>query len=191
MLIYIYTFCLCCITIWPLCLLLSSSMWTRRAGWITHRQTCSSTLSTIRPTPSWMLKGVLFLDEIHMVILAHRELPYGLCSDVTLPVPWCFMFCRVIQMIDENKEQLRNLFRTYNVVDVQPAVTDKLPDDITTLQVCEAWISRRPQTDADVLCFCAFKHYFPLSQLVIIILAVLLCLAGILFVTMNWHYRRV
>uniref|UniRef100_A0A3P8WJC5 Cadherin-23 n=1 Tax=Cynoglossus semilaevis TaxID=244447 RepID=A0A3P8WJC5_CYNSE len=68
---------------------------------------------------------------------------------------------RVIQMIDENKEQLRNLFRTYNVVDVQPAVGDKLPDDITTL------------------------------QLVIIILAVLLCLAGILFVTMNWHYRRV
>ncbi|XP_037533900.1 cadherin-23 [Nematolebias whitei] len=68
---------------------------------------------------------------------------------------------RVIQMIDENKEQLRNLFRTYNVVDVQPAVGDKLPDDISTL------------------------------QLVIIILAVLLCLAGILFVTMNWHYRRV
>ncbi|XP_068597669.1 cadherin-23 [Brachionichthys hirsutus] len=68
---------------------------------------------------------------------------------------------RVIRMIDENKEQLRNLFRTHNVVDVQPAVTDKLPDDITTL------------------------------QLVIIILAVLLCLAGILFVTMNWHYRRV
>uniref|UniRef100_A0A3B3CED5 Cadherin-23 n=1 Tax=Oryzias melastigma TaxID=30732 RepID=A0A3B3CED5_ORYME len=68
---------------------------------------------------------------------------------------------RVIQMIDENKEQLRNLFRTYNVVDVQPAVGDKVPDDISTL------------------------------QLVIIILAVLLCLAGILFVTMNWHYRRV
>lgn len=40
-------------------------------------------------------------------------------------------------MIDENKEQLRNLFRKYNVVDVQPAVTDKLPDDITTLQVPE------------------------------------------------------
>lgn len=40
-------------------------------------------------------------------------------------------------MIDENKEQLRNLFRKYNVVDVQPAVTDKLPDDITTLQVQE------------------------------------------------------
>ncbi|XP_034464114.1 cadherin-23 isoform X1 [Hippoglossus hippoglossus] len=68
---------------------------------------------------------------------------------------------RVIQMIDENKEQLRSLFRTYNVVDVQPAVSDQLPDDISTL------------------------------QLVIIILAVLLCLAGILFVTMNWHYRRV
>ncbi|XP_023183487.1 cadherin-23 isoform X6 [Xiphophorus maculatus] len=68
---------------------------------------------------------------------------------------------RVIQMIDENKEQLRSLFRTYNVVDVQPAIGDKLPDDISTL------------------------------QLVIIILAVLLCLAGILFVTMNWHYRRV
>ncbi|XP_047207566.1 cadherin-23-like isoform X2 [Girardinichthys multiradiatus] len=68
---------------------------------------------------------------------------------------------RVIQMIDENKEQLRSLFRTYNVVDVQPAIGDELPDDISTL------------------------------QLVIIILAVLLCLAGILFVTMNWHYRRV
>ncbi|KAK7901830.1 hypothetical protein WMY93_018599 [Mugilogobius chulae] len=68
---------------------------------------------------------------------------------------------RVIQMIDENKEQLRNLFRKYSVVDVQPAVSDKLPDDLSTL------------------------------QLVIIILAVLLCLAGILFITMNWHYRRV
>lgn len=43
---------------------------------------------------------------------------------------------RVIQMIDENKEQLRNLFRKFNVVDVQPAISDKLPDDITTLQVC-------------------------------------------------------
>ncbi|XP_034041014.1 cadherin-23-like [Thalassophryne amazonica] len=68
---------------------------------------------------------------------------------------------RVIQMIDENKEQLRNLFREYNILDVQPAIGDKLPDDLSTL------------------------------QLVIIILAVLLCLAGILFVTMNWHYRRV
>uniref|UniRef100_A0AAV2JL38 Cadherin domain-containing protein n=1 Tax=Knipowitschia caucasica TaxID=637954 RepID=A0AAV2JL38_KNICA len=68
---------------------------------------------------------------------------------------------KVIQMIDENKEQLKNLFRKYSVVDVQPAVSEKLPDDLSTL------------------------------QLVIIILAVLLCLAGILFITMNWHYRRV
>lgn len=51
--------------------------------------------------------------------------------------------CRVIQMIDENKEQLRNMFRIYNVVDVQPAVTEKLPDDISTLQVCEAGTFRR------------------------------------------------
>lgn len=48
------------------------------------------------------------------------------------------MCCRVIRMIDENKEQLRNLFRKYNVVDVQPAIGDKLPDDISTLQVCTA-----------------------------------------------------
>lgn len=60
-------------------------------------------------------------------------------------------------MIDENKEQLRNLFRKYNVVDVQPAVSDQLPDDITTLQVCEAGTSRNPQTVADVLCFGGFK----------------------------------
>lgn len=39
-------------------------------------------------------------------------------------------------MIDENKEQLRNLFRNYNVLDVQPAVTARAPDDLTTLQVC-------------------------------------------------------
>ncbi|KAM3862738.1 cadherin-23 [Diretmus argenteus] len=68
---------------------------------------------------------------------------------------------RVIQMIDENKEQLRNLFRNYNVLDVQPAVSGQVPDDLSTL------------------------------QLVIIILAVLLCLAGVLFAMMNWHYRRV
>lgn len=42
---------------------------------------------------------------------------------------------RVIQMIDENKEQLRNLFRNYNILDVQPAVTGRAPDDLTTLQV--------------------------------------------------------
>ncbi|XP_029926425.1 cadherin-23 isoform X1 [Myripristis murdjan] len=68
---------------------------------------------------------------------------------------------RVIQMIDDNKEQLRNLFRNYNIMDVQPAVSGKVPDDFSTL------------------------------QLVIIILAVLLFLAGILFITVNWHYRRV
>ncbi len=39
-------------------------------------------------------------------------------------------------MIDENKEQLRNLFRNYNILDVQPAVTARAPDDLTTLQVC-------------------------------------------------------
>lgn len=39
-------------------------------------------------------------------------------------------------MIDENMEQLRNLFRNYNVLDVQPAVTARAPDDLTTLQVC-------------------------------------------------------
>lgn len=92
-------------------------------------------------------------------------------------------------MIDENKEQLRSLFRTYNVVDVQPAVSDKLPDDISTLQVCTAATTGETQL---VLCSRPLKCVcVSLTQLVIIILAVLLCLAGILFVTMNWHYRRV
>uniref|UniRef100_A0A671QN41 Cadherin-23-like n=1 Tax=Sinocyclocheilus anshuiensis TaxID=1608454 RepID=A0A671QN41_9TELE len=68
---------------------------------------------------------------------------------------------RVIQMIDENKEQLRNLFRNYNVLDVQPAVTARAPDDLTTLQMA------------------------------IIILAVLLFLAAMLFILMNWYYRTV
>ncbi|XP_069045127.1 cadherin-23 [Lepisosteus oculatus] len=68
---------------------------------------------------------------------------------------------RVIQMIDENKEQLRNLFRNYNVLDVQPAVTGRAPDDLTTLQMA------------------------------IIILAVLLFLAAMLFIFMNWYYRTV
>uniref|UniRef100_A0A8C2JA51 Cadherin-23 n=1 Tax=Cyprinus carpio TaxID=7962 RepID=A0A8C2JA51_CYPCA len=68
---------------------------------------------------------------------------------------------RVIQMIDENKEQLRNLFRNYNVLDVQPAVTTRAPDDLTTLQMA------------------------------IIILAVLLFLAAMLFILMNWYYRTV
>lgn len=38
-------------------------------------------------------------------------------------------------MIDENKEQLRNLFRNYNVLDVQPAITARAPDDLSALQV--------------------------------------------------------
>ncbi|XP_077053022.1 cadherin-23 isoform X1 [Siphateles boraxobius] len=68
---------------------------------------------------------------------------------------------KVIQMIDDNMEQLRNLFRNYNVLDVQPAVTARAPDDLTTLQMA------------------------------IIILAVLLFLAAMLFILMNWYYRTV
>uniref|UniRef100_A0A2I3GD30 Cadherin-23 n=1 Tax=Nomascus leucogenys TaxID=61853 RepID=A0A2I3GD30_NOMLE len=68
---------------------------------------------------------------------------------------------RVIQMIDENKEQLRNLFRNYNVLDVQPAISVRLPDDMSALQMA------------------------------IIILAILLFLAAMLFVLMNWYYRTV
>ncbi|XP_072347528.1 cadherin-23 isoform X2 [Scyliorhinus torazame] len=68
---------------------------------------------------------------------------------------------RVIQMIDENKEQLRNLFRNYNILDVQPAVTVRAANDMTSLQMA------------------------------IIILAVLLFLATMLFIFMNWYYRTV
>lgn len=67
---------------------------------------------------------------------------------------------RVIQMIDENKEQLRNLFRNYNVLDVQPAITAHAPDDLSALQMA------------------------------IIVLAVLLFLAAMLFILMNWHKRK-
>lgn len=49
--------------------------------------------------------------------------------------PSTLSFPRVIQMIDENKEQLRNLFRNYNVLDVQPAITARAPDDLSALQV--------------------------------------------------------
>lgn len=81
-------------------------------------------------------------------------------------------------MIDENKDQLRNLFRKYNVVDVQPAVNDKLPDDITTLQVREDAESTWNAADAlgsyklpvfhswlssSWLCCCAWQE-FALSQ---------------------------
>ncbi|NWS37863.1 CAD23 protein, partial [Probosciger aterrimus] len=68
---------------------------------------------------------------------------------------------RVIQMIDENKEQLRNLFRNYNVLDVQPAITAQAPDDLSVLQMA------------------------------IIVLAILLFLAAMLFILMNWYYRTV
>nr|XP_013012140.1 cadherin-23 isoform X1 [Cavia porcellus] len=68
---------------------------------------------------------------------------------------------RVIQMIDENKEQLRNLFRNYNVLDVQPAISIRLPDDMSALQMA------------------------------IIVLAILLFLAAMLFILMNWYYRTV
>ncbi|KAM4702929.1 cadherin-23 [Rhinophrynus dorsalis] len=68
---------------------------------------------------------------------------------------------RVIQMIDENKEQLRNLFRNYNVLDVQPATAARAPEDLSALQMA------------------------------IIILAILLFLAAMLFIFMNWYYRTV
>uniref|UniRef100_A0A8C7FVV4 Cadherin-23 n=1 Tax=Oncorhynchus kisutch TaxID=8019 RepID=A0A8C7FVV4_ONCKI len=66
---------------------------------------------------------------------------------------------KVIQMIDENKDQLRNLFRNYNILDVQRAISRRAPDDLTTLQMA------------------------------IIILAVLLFLAAMLFIFTNWYYR--
>ncbi|XP_077115396.1 cadherin-23 isoform X2 [Ranitomeya variabilis] len=68
---------------------------------------------------------------------------------------------RVIQMIDENKEQLRNLFRNYNVLDVQPATAASASEDLSALQMA------------------------------IIILAILLFLAAMLFIFMNWYYRTV
>lgn len=44
-------------------------------------------------------------------------------------------------MIDENKEQLKNLFRNYNVLDVQPAITARAPDDLSALQVrVQLWL---------------------------------------------------
>lgn len=92
-------------------------------------------------------------------------------------------------MIDENMEQLRNLFRNYNVLDVQPAVTARAPDDLTTLQVCVYLYIR---------CICCIKNtLYPertplyLFQMAIIILAVLLFLAAMLFILMNWYYRTV
>ncbi|XP_069466826.1 cadherin-23 isoform X2 [Ambystoma mexicanum] len=68
---------------------------------------------------------------------------------------------KVIQMIDANKEQLRNLFRNYNVMDVQPATVVQAEADLSALQMA------------------------------IIILAILLFLAAMLFILMNWYYRTV
>ncbi len=97
-------------------------------------------------------------------------------------------------MIDENMEQLRNLFRNYNVLDVQPAVTARAPDDLTTLQVCVCVC----------VCVCVYNAFcfikktlytarmsIHLFQMAIIILAVLLFLAAMLFILMNWYYRTV
>lgn len=98
--------------------------------------------------------------------------------------PWPLY--RVIQMIDENKEQLRNLFRNYNVLDVQPAISVQLPDDMSALQVplscLSPWSGLCPWTNllmAGLLC----------PQMAIIVLAILLFLAAMLFVLMNWYYR--
>eukprot|EP00071_Canis_lupus_P039692 XP_022273249.1 cadherin-23 isoform X2 [Canis lupus familiaris] len=68
---------------------------------------------------------------------------------------------RVIQMIDENKEQLRNIFGRYNVMDGQPAISVRLADSMSALQMA------------------------------IIVLAILLFLAAMLFILMNWYYRTV
>ncbi|XP_078716087.1 cadherin-23 [Lampetra fluviatilis] len=66
---------------------------------------------------------------------------------------------RVIALIDDNKEQLKNLFRNYNVLDVQPAVVATKSDDLTSLQMA------------------------------VVILAILLVLVIAILVVMNWYYR--
>lgn len=91
-------------------------------------------------------------------------------------------------MIDENKEQLRNLFRNYNVLDVQPAVTARAPDDLTTLQVC---VCEFNVFAVSRIHYIQNEHLFYLFQMAIIILAVLLFLAAMLFILMNWYYRTV
>lgn len=95
---------------------------------------------------------------------------------------------RVIQMIDENKEQLRNLFRNYNVLDVQPAISVRLPDDMSALQV-----PLLGQSLGAGLCPRTRLLMAGLlsPQMAIIVLAILLFLAAMLFVLMNWYYRTV
>lgn len=98
--------------------------------------------------------------------------------------PW--LLHRVIQMIDENKEQLRNLFRNYNVLDVQPAISVQLPDDMSALQVC-SW---GPYRQSELCPWTNLLMAGLLSpQMAIIVLAILLFLAAMLFVLMNWYYR--
>lgn len=89
-------------------------------------------------------------------------------------------------MIDENKEQLRNLFRNYNVLDVQPAISVQLPDDMSALQVRFLGQSRLSE-------LCPWTNLLMAGllspQMAIIVLAILLFLAAMLFVLMNWYYR--
>lgn len=95
---------------------------------------------------------------------------------------------RVIQMIDENKEQLRNLFRNYNVMDVQPAISIQLPEDMSALQV--PLVAPAPQPPSHPGCAHPLTPVlFP--QMAIIVLAILLFLAAMLFILMNWYYRTV
>uniref|UniRef100_A0A8C4R7S3 Cadherin-related 23 n=1 Tax=Eptatretus burgeri TaxID=7764 RepID=A0A8C4R7S3_EPTBU len=68
---------------------------------------------------------------------------------------------RVIAMIDKNKEQLKSLFRTYNVLDVQPAALSPADDNISSLQMA------------------------------IIILAVLMVLLLVLFAVIMWYSRTI
>lgn len=91
-------------------------------------------------------------------------------------------------MIDENKEQLRNLFRNYNVLDVQPAISVRLPDDMSALQVPHGPRPSRGQLYPGA--HGSGLAYSP-PQMAIIVLAILLFLAAMLFILMNWYYRTV
>jgi len=71
--------------------------------------------------------------DVERYVSQHCSEPMGSLTDIKRPKHSSLP--RVIQMIDENKEQLRNLFRNYNVLDVQPAITAHAPDDLSALQV--------------------------------------------------------
>ncbi|KAG8135304.1 hypothetical protein E2320_008328 [Naja naja] len=98
--------------------------------------------------------GIYILRDDQRVKIIINEIP-----DKVRKFEEEFINLLVIQMIDENKEQLKNLFRNYNVLDVQPAITTRASEDLSTLQMA------------------------------IIILAILLFLAAMLFILMNWYYR--